>query len=72
MQLKNGQRTIAAITAAVAAYLDEEEQALLSATPRRRPAAVSDGWSSSGREEIMRMRTLWQRRIFPKPTSFGS
>jgi hypothetical protein len=71
MQPENRRRTIAAITAAVAAYMAEEQEALLAATPRRKPVAVSNGWSSSGRREIMRMRTLWQRRIFPKGTALG-
>ncbi|MFO7773917.1 MAG: hypothetical protein R6V59_08325 [Dehalococcoidia bacterium] len=66
MALKSGERTIAAVTAAVAAYLDEEAEALLSAMPPPRPVSVSNLWGRSGREEIMRMRTLWQRRIIPR------
>jgi hypothetical protein len=54
--------TIAAITAAVAAYI-EEEKALKPAMLQRRPVTVSSLWHASGREEIMRMRMLWQRRI---------
>jgi hypothetical protein len=62
-QLKDKRGIIAAITAAVAAYMEEEEKALAPAMPQRRPVAVSRLWSSSGREEIMLMRRLWQRRI---------
>jgi len=61
--LKDKRGVIAAITAAVAAYMEEEEKALAPAMPQRRPVTVSILWSSSGREEIMRMRRLWQRRI---------
>lgn len=57
------ERTIAAVAAAVASYMEEEERALRKAVPQRRPAAVLSPWSSSGRDEIMRMRLLWQRRI---------
>lgn len=55
--------TIAAITAAVAAYMEVEEKALRPAMLQRRPVTVSSLWHASGREEIMRMRMLWQRRI---------
>ncbi len=65
-QLKSEKGTVAAITAAVAAYLEEEERALRPAMFQRRPAEVSSSWRSSGREEIMRMRMLWQRRIVPR------
>jgi hypothetical protein len=67
--LENKKGTIAAITAAVAAYMEEEEKALRSAMPQRRPVMVSSSWSSSGCEEIMRI--LWQRRIVPKVMTFG-
>jgi len=62
-QLKDKRGVIAVITAAVAAYMEEEEKALAPAMPQRRPVAVSRLWSSYGREEIMLMRRLWQRRI---------
>jgi len=54
---------VAAITAAVAAYMEEEGRALRPAISQRRPVAVSNSWRTSGREEIMRMRVMWQRRI---------
>lgn len=65
-QLKSKKGTVAVITVAVAAYLEEEEKALRPAMFQRRPAEVSSPWRSSGREEIMRMRMLWQRRIVPR------
>jgi hypothetical protein len=68
--LKNKKGLIAAITAAVASYI-EEEKALRPAIIQRRPVAVSSSWSSSGREEIMRMRMLWQRRIVTRMMTFG-
>jgi hypothetical protein len=67
--LKNKKGTIAAITAAVAAYMEEEEKALRPAMLQRRPVMVSSLWSSSGCEEIMRI--LWQRRIVPRVMTFG-
>jgi hypothetical protein len=67
--LKNKKGTIAAITAAVAAYMAEEERALRSAVPQRKPVTVSSLWSSSGNEEMMRI--LWQRGIVPRVMTFG-
>jgi hypothetical protein len=67
--LKNKKGTIAAITAAVAAYMEEEERALRSAVPQRKPVTVSSRWSSSGNEEMMRI--LWQRGIVPRVMTFG-
>ena len=65
-QLKGEKKgAIAAITAAVAAYM-EEEKALSPPLLQRRPVTVSSLWHASGREEIMRMRMLWQRRIVSK------
>ena len=69
--MENKKGTIAAITAAVAAYVEEERKALRPAIPQRRLVAVSTLWSNSGREEIMRMRMLWQRRIVPKVVTFS-
>jgi hypothetical protein len=66
--LKNKKGTIAAITAAVAAYM-EEEKALRPAVPQRKPVLVSSSWSSYGNEEIMRV--LWQRGIVPRVMTFG-
>lgn len=63
--MKSRERTIAAITAAIAVYM-EEEKAVVLPILWRKPVKASSSWSSSGREEIMRMRMLWQRRIVPK------
>jgi len=49
--------------------MEEEEKALRPAMLQRRPVMVSSLWSSSGREEIMRI--LWQRRIVPGVVTFG-
>ena len=67
--MKNKKRTIAAITAAVAAYMEEEEKALRPAMLQQRPLMVSGSWGSSGHEEIMRI--LWQRGIVAKVMTFG-
>jgi hypothetical protein len=63
--LKSKRGIITAITAAVAAYM-EEERPLAPIMPQQRPVVVSKLWSRFGREEIMLMRRLWQRRIFSK------
>jgi len=62
--LKNRRGTIAAITAAVAAYLEEEARALVPPGPK--PVPAFSPWGSSGRQEMMQMRLLWQRRIVPR------
>ncbi|MGB6873703.1 MAG: hypothetical protein WBE46_06165 [Dehalococcoidia bacterium] len=67
--MKNKKGTIAAITAAVAAYMEEEEKALRPIMLQRRPVMVSSSWSSCVREEMMRI--LWQRRIVAKVMTFG-
>ena len=67
--MKNEKGTIAAITAAVAAYMEEEEKALRLAVPQRKPVMVSSSWSSYGHEEMMRI--LWQRGIVPRVMIFG-
>ena len=67
--MENRKGTIAAITATVAANMEEEEKALRPAIPQRRLVVVSTLWSKSGREEITRM--LWQRRIVAKVMTFG-
>ena len=69
--MKNKKGMIAAITAAVASYMEEEEKARRPVILQRRPVAVSSSWGSSGREEIMRMRMLWQRRIVTRVMTFG-
>jgi hypothetical protein len=60
---RDQQKVVAAIVAGVSAYLDEEAGARESSAQRARPAPLFNLWSLAGRQEIMRMRTLWQRRI---------
>ena len=67
--MKNKKGTIAAITAAVAAYMEEEDKALRPVMVQQRPLMVSSSWSSSVREEMMRI--LWQRRIVARVMTFG-
>jgi len=67
--LKNKKGTIAAITAAVAAYMEEEDRALRPVTVQQRPLMVSGSWGSSGHEEMMRI--LWQRGIVARVITFG-
>lgn len=55
---------MAAIMAAVNAYMEEETKAFeMVSMPQRKPVPVISLWHISGREEMMRMRQLWQRRI---------
>ena len=60
---KDRKKVIAAIIAGVSACIGEEERAREAVTPRRRAARAVTMWPVLGREEIMRMRTLWQRRM---------
>ena len=62
--MKDAKGTTAAISAAVTAYM-QEEQAAAEAQSQVRTAPASSAWSSSGRGDQMRMRTLWQLRIVP-------
>ena len=54
---------MAAVGAAIAAYIEEEAR-LVAISPRK-PPAMANLWVRSGREEMMRMRTLLQRRVVP-------
>ena len=67
--MRNKKGTVAAITAAVAAYMGEEEKALRPAILQQRPLMVSGSWGSSGHDELMRV--LWQRGIVPRVVTFG-
>ena len=67
--MKNKRGTIAAITAAVAAYIEEEGKTLGPATIQQRPLMVSGSWGSSGHDEMMRV--LWQRGIVARVMTFG-
>ena len=61
--LKDRQKVIAAITAGISACIEEEERAKAAVVARRGPAMAVSLWAVFGREELMRMRTLWQRRM---------
>jgi len=58
---KDRSKVLAAVMAAVNAYLEEESARM--SERLQRPVPVVNIWPILGREEIMRMRTLWQRRI---------
>jgi hypothetical protein len=60
---KDRKKVIAAIIAGVSACIEEEERGREVIMTRRRPAMAASLWSVFGREEIMRMRNLWQRRM---------
>ncbi len=60
---KDRRKVTAAILAAVNALVEEEQAATGKPAMRRRPAQVSSLWPLMGREEIMRMRAMWQRRM---------
>ena len=60
----SGQKgVIAAVMAGVAAYIEEQERAAELLPRRRKEAVVTSLWPIFGRQEIMRMRTMWQRRL---------
>jgi hypothetical protein len=67
--LRNKKGMITAITAAVAAYMEEEDKALRPAELQQRPLMVSGSWGNSGHEELMRI--LWQRGIVARVMTFG-
>jgi hypothetical protein len=60
---RDTRKTVAAIMAAVNACLEDDEKARAASVSRPRPAVAPSLWPVFGREEMMRMRTLWQRRI---------
>lgn len=55
-------KKVAAVMAAVNAYIEEEA---IVAKPAQKHMAVVSMWQVSGRQEIMQMSSLWQRRIVP-------
>lgn len=57
-------KKLIAIMAAINAYL-EEEASLIAIAPQK-PFPMLSLWQASGRQEIMQMRSLWQRRIVPR------
>jgi len=60
---KDRAKIVAAIMGGVAAFVEEEERASMGSARDQRPAPVVNLWSLWGREEIMRMRSMWQRRM---------
>jgi hypothetical protein len=54
---------MAAITAAVTAYLEEEDRARRAAAAKARPVAPVSLWRAFGRRDAMRPPTLWRRRV---------
>ena len=67
MKTKRG--AIAAITAAVSAYIEEENKALRPVMLQQKPLMVSGSWGSTGHDEMMRI--LWQRKIVARVMTFG-
>jgi hypothetical protein len=53
---------VAAMMAAVTAYLEEEERARLAATPEPRPLAPISLWRVFGRRQAMRQPATWRWR----------
>ena len=57
-------KKISAITAAINAYLAEEAVGLgATSDTKKEQGSSASFWQMSGRQEIMQMRSLWQRRI---------
>jgi len=57
-----GARVAAAVTAAVTAYLEQEQQAKLTATSLQPTFEISP-WRLFGRQELMRARTHWRQKM---------
>ena len=60
------QGVVAAIGAAVNAYLEAEESARLAAAAPEAPSPPVNIWALFGRDEIMKANALWQLRIVRK------
>ena len=56
-------KVVAAIIAGVTAFIAQEESERQALAKKRRPTLAISLWAALGREEIMRMRTMWQRRM---------
>ena len=59
---KDRAKTIAAILAAINSYIEEERALELEGKPKK-PSVQIKIWPILGREEMMRMRAMWQRRL---------
>ena len=60
MKQKTG--VVAAITTAVTAYLEQEQQAKIATVSPKLAFEVSP-WRLFGRQELMRARIQWRRRV---------
>ncbi len=60
--VKQKETVIAAITAAVTAYLEQEQQAKV-AIPQFQPTFEISPWRLYGRQESMRIRSHWRRQM---------
>lgn len=60
--MKNKAAVITAITSAIYAYLQQEEQAKIAA-PSPKPPLEINPWRLFGRQELMRDRIRWRHRI---------
>ncbi|MCL0104510.1 hypothetical protein M1O57_02835 [Dehalococcoidia bacterium] len=58
-------KKIAAIMAAIEAYVSDEGERGVGTLSPKAPGMMSL-WRVSGLQEIMQMRALWQRRIVPR------
>jgi len=54
---------MAAVTAAITAYLEEEERARLAVAPAARPVAPISLWRAFGRRQAMRPPAFGPRRV---------
>ncbi len=63
MAMEDKRGVMAAIMAAVSAYLEEEERARLAVAPEARPLAPISLWRVFGRRDGMRPRAAWRRRM---------
>lgn len=58
-------KVMAAISAAIGAYLEEEAAAMAAqAAPATAPFATVNLWAISGRIEMMAQRRAWQMRMY--------
>lgn len=60
---KDRAKVVAAITASVTSCMEEPQLAHPLVILKRKPSPAVKPWSVSGREQIMRMRTMCQRRM---------
>ena len=60
--IKTDSKVIAAITAAVTAYLEQEQQAKI-AIPYYQPVFEVSQWRLFGRQELIRTRLHWHRKV---------